>query len=205
MQEAGSREAERIARLAHELRNRIAPIRNATQLLRIRDRADADLQSLIELIERQLQGMVEAIDGAVGVVRAAPGESTSARKAGAGRGARRVLLADDSAAMRESLGEILRDQGHDVRVAADGAEALEIAAGWLPEIVILDIHMPQLDGYEVARMLRAKFPARGMKLIMMSGTALDAAAERNALKAGFDLCVDKVIDLPRLEALLQDA
>ena len=205
MQEADSREAERIARLAHELRNRIAPIRNATQLLRIRDRTGADLQSLIELIERQLQGMVEALDSAVGAVRTAPGDSTSTGNEIVTRGGRRVLLADDSAAMRESLGEILRDQGHSVRVAADGAEALEIAAGWLPEIVILDIHMPQLDGYEVARMLRAKFSALEMKLIMMSGTALDPAAERNALKAGFDLCIDKVIDLPRLETLLQEA
>lgn len=205
MRQAGNREAERIARLAHELRNRIAPIRNATQLLRIRGRTGADLESLIELMERQLEGMVAAIDSAVGAVHAVPEGSPSTRKEGLVRGARRVLLADDSAAMRESLGEILRDQGHSVRVAADGAEALEIAAGWLPEIVILDIHMPQVDGYEVARLLRAKFSPLDMKLIMMSGTALDTAVERNARKAGFDLCIDKVIDLPRLEALLQEA
>jgi len=198
-------EAERMARLAHELRNRIAPIRNVVQLLRMRDRGEDTLGPLVDLIERQLDAMVRAIDIAVDSDRAGEDGPPGRTQQGTAHSPRRVLVADDSAAMRGSLGEILRDQGHSVRVAADGAEALAMAVDWRPEIVILDIHMPQMDGFEVARRLRAKFAPSEMKLFMMSGNTLDKAAERNALQAGFDLCIDKVIDLGRLEALLQEA
>ena len=116
---------------------------------------------------------------------------------------RRILIADDSAAMRDSLAELLRDKGHDVKAAATGAEALELASAWLPEIVMLDINMPQGDGFEVAQRLRARFPPSAMKLVMMSGNTLDEVARRGAAQAGFDHCIDKVIDLELLEALLQ--
>ena len=113
-----------------------------------------------------------------------------------------LMLASDYCT---TSGVRLRDNGHDVQAAADGAQALEMAAAWMPEVVLLDINMPLVNGYEVARRLRAQFPPESMKLVMMSGIVLDNAARRGASEAGFDHCIDKVVDLAALEKLLEDA
>ena len=102
---------------------------------------------------------------------------------------RRVLICDDSAPLRETLSAVLTHMGHDVRAAADGPEALEIAQRWEPEFALLDIYMPKLNGFAVARELRARVPAGNMRLIMMSGHDLDEATLREAGQAGFDHCI----------------
>jgi CheY-like chemotaxis protein len=89
-----------------------------------------------------------------------------------------------------------------VRLAADGAQALELAEQWSPEFVILDVHMPGINGYEVARTLRRRFPPRAMRLVMMSGTDLDETTLRAAKEAGFDHCVDKTLAVAEIDALL---
>jgi len=117
--------------------------------------------------------------------------------------ARRILVADDSTAVRDSLTAVLRELGHDVRLAADGTEALELAERWLPEFVILDVHMPTLSGYDVARRLRARFTPAVMRLVMMSGTDLDETTLAGAKRAGFDHCIDKTSALNALGDLLR--
>jgi CheY-like chemotaxis protein len=107
---------------------------------------------------------------------------------------RRIVIADDNAAIRVSLCALLQDLGHMVKAAADGEEALELAQAWLPDFVFLDISMPKLNGFEVARQLRARFPATAMRLVMMSGATLDEATLRGAARAGFDHCIDKIAD-----------
>ncbi|MBI3372142.1 MAG: response regulator [Betaproteobacteria bacterium] len=205
MEQAGNQEDTRFARLAHELRNRIAPIRNAIELMRLRSAAQADIVQLIDLIERQLDGMLLAMADALEAGRPTPQgiASDATPRSGVACDPRRILIADDSVAMRDSLADLLRDKGHDVKAVASGAEALECASAWLPEIVMLDINMPQVDGFEVARRLRARFPRSSMKLVMMSGNTLDRVALSAAARAGFDHCIDKVIDLELLETLLQ--
>lgn len=205
MEQAGNQEDAHLARLAHELRNRIAPIRNAVQLIRLRCGPEADIVQLIDLIDRQLEGMLRALAGALEAGRPI-GQgiaSDAAPRGGVERGLRRILIVDDSVAMRDSLADLLRDKGHDVKAVASGAEALECASAWLPEVVMLDINMPQVDGFEVARRLRARFPPSSMKLVMMSGNTLDRVALSAAAQAGFDHCIDKVIDVELLETLLQ--
>ena len=115
---------------------------------------------------------------------------------------RRVLIADDSAAVCESLAALLRDLGHDVEAASSGAETLQRARQWLPEFVLLDIHMPDMSGFAVARELRAQFSPHVMRLIMMSGTSLDETTREGAMQAGFDHCIDKVLSLAALESVL---
>ncbi len=117
---------------------------------------------------------------------------------------RRILIADDNAAVRVSLGALLQDLGHVVQSAADGEAALEIAQDWMPEFVFLDLNMPKLNGVEVARRLRSRFPATVMRLVMMSGSALDEPTLRNAKRIGFDHCIDKIGDPRLLAALLAD-
>jgi CheY-like chemotaxis protein len=118
---------------------------------------------------------------------------------------RRVLVADDSAAVCDSLSSLLQDLGHDVQSVHDGEQALELAQRWQPDFVLLDIHMPKQNGFMVARALRARFSSEQMKLVMMSGNNLDDAILAGAKAAGFDTCIDKVFAFSELEKLLVSA
>jgi CheY-like chemotaxis protein len=122
---------------------------------------------------------------------------------GSGHAPRRILIADDSAAVRDSLARLLEDMGHQVRGAQDGAEAVELAQRWRPDFVLLDIHMPKLNGIMAARALRAQFPSTLMRLVMMSGISLDEETRAGATAAGFDHCIDKISALEGLEKLLR--
>ena len=134
--------------------------------------------------------------------RAAAGAAPAAT-APLGPGSRRILVADDNQAMRNSFAAILRELGHDVRLATDGMQALQLAEEWKPEFVILDVHMPRINGYEVARKLRSRFPPGAMRLVMMSGTDLEQTTLQAAREAGFDHCIDKTLAVRGLEALLR--
>jgi len=71
---------------------------------------------------------------------------------------------------------------------------LLIAEHWLPRYVLVDMHMPIVNGFEVARRLRARFTPAQMKVIMMSGVTLNEAVKSTASSAGFDACIDKMAD-----------
>jgi len=118
-------------------------------------------------------------------------------------GSRRILVADDNQAVRSSFAAILRELGHDVRLAADGVQALELAEQWAPEFVILDVHMPRINGFAVARQLRTRFPREVMRLVMMSGTDLDQVTLLGAKEAGFDHCIDKTFAVKGIDMLLR--
>jgi CheY-like chemotaxis protein len=199
---AAARNDESLRLLAHELRNSIAPIVNAVHLIRLRGNQDPELATLMGVIERQVAAMVRTLQIAVAADQAGARGPEVIAPAPAVAG-RRILVVDDNAAVRNSLTGILRDLGHDVRLAADGIGALELAEQWLPEFVILDVHMPTISGYDVARRLRAKFAPAVMQLVMMSGTDLDETTRAGAKRAGFDHCIDKTFALKGLEALLR--
>jgi CheY-like chemotaxis protein len=218
---------DRTAVLAHELRNTAAPIRNAVQLLRLRA-SDPGLTSIADMIDRQVDEIVRignaladpdrsrrtAVAVEAGTMNrhsssdvhgmSVSNETISGKTMSAAvQVAKRILIADDNAAVRVSLASMLQEMGHDVRSTADGAEAIELAQDWSPEVVLLDISMPHLNGFEVARRLRTKFPANVMKLVMMSGTSLNETTLRGAERAGFDHCIDKVNDFRILRQLLE--
>lgn len=106
---------------------------------------------------------------------------------------RRILLVDDNDDGREPLGEWLQALGHRVRAARDGFEALAIAASFKPEVVLLDIGMPLMDGYEVCSRLRATEGGSNVKIYAVSGFASDEH-RRRASSAGFDAWYLKPID-----------
>ncbi len=105
---------------------------------------------------------------------------------------RRVLIVDDNDAMQNSLTNLLEELGQQVRSARDGEEALRIARDWQPDLVLLDINLPKLNGYRVARELRAQFPPARMAVVMMSGEDPVDALRRGAADAGVDRYVDKM-------------
>ena len=117
-------------------------------------------------------------------------------------GRRRVLIADDNRDAADSLGLILGMAGHDVRVAHGGRAALQVAAEFHPEVGLLDIGMPDLNGYDTARALRAEPWGRDMALIALTGWG-HPDDKRRASEAGFDLHLTKPVDPAELEELLR--
>lgn len=116
----------------------------------------------------------------------------------------RVLVADDNPDALESLALLLEVCGHEVRKASDGAETLQAVAAWRPDLALLDIGMPVLDGYEVARRIRTESWGAELFLVAVSGWGQSEDRQR-ATEAGFDLHFRKPIGLPILEDILQRA
>ncbi|HVE70338.1 MAG TPA: MASE1 domain-containing protein [Thermoanaerobaculia bacterium] len=98
---------------------------------------------------------------------------------------RRVLVVEDNADARDMLVILLRRAGHDVRAASDGVAAISAAEAFVPEIVLLDVGLPGLDGYGVARKLRSSPRVSDAMLVALTGYGQDEDRER-AFAAGFD-------------------
>jgi len=117
---------------------------------------------------------------------------------------RRVLVIEDGDDAAESLRDALELGGHVVEVAADGPAGLEAARVFRPEVVLCDIGLPGMDGYEVARALRADPATRNVRLVALTGYAAPDD-EARAREAGFDVHVAKPPSIGAIEELLADA
>jgi CheY-like chemotaxis protein len=115
---------------------------------------------------------------------------------------RRILVADDNIDAADSLAMSLKLRGHEVEIAHDGRRALEIAAILHPQIALLDVGMPELNGYDLARQIRAHSWGRHMKLVAVTGWGQDED-RRQALAAGFDEHLTKPIDPQRLIGMIE--
>ncbi len=115
--------------------------------------------------------------------------------------ARKVLVVDDCADTADSLAGLLETWGHDARAAHNGAEALRLARDQRPEVVILDVGLPGMDGYEVARLLRAGAGGEEIRILMLSGYG-SAEDRRRSEQAGCDGHLTKPVDLAALQAFL---
>jgi CheY-like chemotaxis protein len=113
----------------------------------------------------------------------------------------RVLLVEDNADARQLLRLLLELEGFTVEEAADGPEGLRKALAWRPDAVVLDIGLPGLDGYAVARRLRAAF---GPRLRLIALTAYGQPGDRDrGYAAGFDHYLTKPADFEELDFLLR--
>jgi len=157
------------------------------------------------------------------------GGSVSVANAGAGRGAvftvrlaavappseaavdvrptasarRSVLIVDDNEDARHMLAALLRMEGHEVRTAADGGAGLALARDTPPEVALVDIRLPDMDGYEVARRLRAALDGRPVALVALTGFGR-AEDQQRALDAGFDAHLVKPVSAERLKHLMAE-
>jgi CheY-like chemotaxis protein len=113
-----------------------------------------------------------------------------------------VLIVDDNAAVVRSLSRLVRMLGHDIRVAFDGHEALRIAEQFQPEVVLMDIGMPNLSGYDVAREIRSR-RGGGVTLVAVTGWGGEADRRRSR-DAGFDRHLTKPIEASVLEDVLSE-
>ena len=119
------------------------------------------------------------------------------------RGRRRVLIVDDGEDTAESLAAILEFWNYEVRTATDGEQALACAREQCPDVVVLDIGLPGMNGYELAGHLRSRYGSR-ICLIAMTGYGRPEDVKR-ALDAGFDVHLVKPIDPDALHAVIEKA
>jgi PAS domain S-box-containing protein len=119
-------------------------------------------------------------------------------------GALRVLIVDDNRDGAESLAVVLGAMGSVVRTAYDGFAAIELAERFQPEVVLLDLGMPRMSGFETARRMRALPAGAAMRLVAITGWGQERDRERT-LEAGFDAHFVKPVDLETLRAFLRSA
>jgi CheY-like chemotaxis protein len=189
-----------------------------TQVDRSLDRARGGLGIGLTLVQRLVElhgGTVEARSDGPGngsefIVRlpVAPSESPKPAKATqvnenrSSTPKRRILVVDDNQDSANSLAMLLRLMGNDVRTAYDGLEAVGAAAAFHPELILLDIGLPKLDGYEVARRIRHEH-GNQVLLIALTGWGQEDDRRRSR-EAGFDQHLTKPVEVNALQSLLAD-
>lgn len=116
--------------------------------------------------------------------------------------AHRVLLVDDNADSSEPLSLLLQARGHETRVSTDGEEAILVADDFRPTCVVLDLGLPRMDGYEVARRLRERPYGEELVLVALTGWA-GKDVRTKAADAGFDYHLVKPVNWEELERIVE--
>ena len=148
--------------------------------------------------------LVARFEAAENRAATAPAARTApaAAKPDAAAGAVRVLIVDDSADVRRAYREGLTALGYAVSEAPDAEQALHALGALAPQVALIDIHLPGMNGYQLARALRSR-AAEPICLVMLSGMTLDATMLSLSKSAGFDDCFDKAAGPRALHALLR--
>ena len=178
------------------------------------DRAQGGLGVGLTLVRRLTDlhgGQVEVASDGVGhgsafTVRlplavAPPAPAAASKPSTPAPAPRRVLTIEDYADARDSLRSLLELSGHEVREAADGPTGVELALRLQPDVVLIDIGLPGLDGYGVARRIRSA--PQGRLMVLAAVTGYDQAEDRRrAQEAGFDALLVKPVDPDQLIEIL---
>jgi CheY-like chemotaxis protein len=114
----------------------------------------------------------------------------------------RIMIVEDDADSRELLRQIVASFGATLRVAEDGQEALSVASAWTPHLIIADLRMPRMDGFQLYSQLRDDPRFNGVRVVAVSALATDADIKRTLL-AGFDGHVAKPIDYDVVATLIE--
>jgi CheY-like chemotaxis protein len=187
-------------RFVHDLRNCLASMRAGASMLHRSAHQPAMIEKIADNMYGQVQEMLDLVDGFIGRTPAAePGAPTETREASAK--SLRILIADDNPDAANTLATYLRLSGHHPVVAFDGGEALQLATDEPPDVMLVDLTMPTLNGFDVARNIRAQPWGAAVRLIAVSGWFSPEDIDR-ASHAGFDAHMSKPIDMESLPAVL---
>ena len=187
------------------------------QVDRSLERSEGGLGIGLTLVQRLVEmhgGTVEARSDGPGkgsefVVRLAVAEvkdqgpkgAACEREKGAAPARRRILVVDDNRDVADSLGMLLRMMGNEVHTAHDGLEAVGAAAAFQPDVVLLDLGLPKLNGYETARRIREQDGGTDMMLVAVTGWGQEEDRRRSK-EAGFDHHMTKPVEFAALQKLL---
>jgi PAS domain S-box-containing protein len=133
----------------------------------------------------------------------AEGRDEPARENSAAISEHNILIVDDNVDAAESLGEFLKACGHNIHIAHDGARAIDEAARLRPDVIILDIGLPTMNGYQVAQLLRSEVGLTSSLLVAVTGYAQERD-RASAQAAGFDHHFAKPLDVNKLAAILSN-
>jgi CheY-like chemotaxis protein len=114
----------------------------------------------------------------------------------------KILVVDDAADTRDTMKMLLEIQGHHVEVASNGKEAVECASDQLPDLVLMDLTMPVMDGLSATRQLRHLPKTETMPIVAVSAYLRDGAWRDRALAAGCNDCLSKPVDFGALDQVL---
>lgn len=193
-------------RFVHDLRNCLASVRAGANVLRRSGHRPEIVEQVVAGLHEQVQEMLALVDKFVGRVVATE-ETPHAGDPVATNSfptSLRILVADDNADAANTLATYLRLSGHQPVVALDGAEVLRLAAENPPDVILLDLGMPTVSGYDVARAIRTEVWGSAVRLIAVSGW-LSAEDIDQASDAGFDAHMSKPIDMDALPRMLYPA
>lgn len=113
----------------------------------------------------------------------------------------KVLVVDDNVDAAQSVTILLRSLGHEVRLAYEGASAMNIALDYLPDVVLLDIGLPVVDGLQVAKWIRQESTLAKVVLVALTGYGQDSDRQRSQ-EAGFDHHLVKPVEFAKIESIL---
>ncbi len=147
--------------------------------------------------------IVVTLPAHVASVADVPDVSPRARKAAGAKAPSRILVVDDLAASAETLMTLLEMEGFEVKIANEGMAALKIAEGFRPDVVLLDIGLPGMNGFEVAHRLRTLPESRDALMIALTGYG-EAESRMRSAQAGFDFHMVKPADVNLLLSMLAD-
>lgn len=200
-----------VALLGRELRDPLAPLRNAIHILE-RAHLDAPAARTVEMIDRQVQTLTRLVDDLLDIshiadkiVPSAPAVCRMQLKdpRRPALAALRILIVDDNEDAAQSLAELLQLHGYEVRAASTASAALEASEKYPFDVVVLDIGLPDRDGYQLARDLRANPEGGRYLLIAVTGYGQEED-RRRSWEAGIDHHLTKPIEITRLLGLLAE-
>jgi CheY-like chemotaxis protein len=181
--------------LGHELGNLLAPIRNALRLMERQDVDGETFEYARGIIEKQLVEL-EALSRRLAGATEQPSEQP--REEGVRR---KIMVVDDNRAWVDSLSSILRNEGYTVYATYGGREAIEKAAEVKPDVILLDIEMPEMSGYETARRLRQHLVGHPVQIVAV--TVWGRESDRTAARlAGFTHHLTKPLVFDQLAKVL---
>jgi CheY-like chemotaxis protein len=115
----------------------------------------------------------------------------------------KILLVEDQEMNRDMLSRRLTKRGYDVAIAVDGAEGLEKARSESPDLILMDMSLPVMDGWEATRVLKADEATRGIPVVALTAHAMSTDREK-ALEAGCDAYETKPVELPKLLKTIEE-